>query len=79
MLSRNPYQRQENIRIQSQKKIIESSIYSLSWYRIFTKKMHSCKNNLENSYTEKKPERKNSGWATIVKWTFDATKDSHGY
>ena len=41
--------------------------------------MHSCKNNLENSYTEKKAERKNSGWATIVKWTFDATKDSHGY
>ena len=41
--------------------------------------MHSCKNNLEKSYTGKKAERKNSGWATIVKCTFDATKDSHDY
>ena len=32
----------------------KSSIYDLCWLRVFTWKMHSCQNNPEKSYTEKK-------------------------
>ena len=42
-------------------------------------KMHACQNNIEKSYTERKAKHKTSGWATIVKCSFDATKDRYDY
>ena len=42
-------------------------------------KMNACQNNLEKSYTKWKAKHKTSGWATIVKCSFDATKDRYDY
>ena len=39
-----------------------------------TKKMRSCKNNPENSYTEKKAKHKPSGYAWCSICSFDDTK-----
>ena len=43
-------------------------------YRISTKKMLSCKNKPENSYTEKKVKHKLSGYAWCSICSFDDTK-----
>ena len=37
-------------------------------------KMHSCENNLEKSYTEKKTEHTPSGYSLFTNCSFDATK-----
>ena len=41
--------------------------------------MHSCQNNLEKSYIEKKAKREPSGWALFTKCSFDATKNKLDY
>ena len=50
MLCRNAWWRQQNIKIQPRRKVHESSIY----YLCLLEKMHSCQNNLEKFYMEKK-------------------------
>ena len=42
-------------------------------------KMHSCQNNPEKSYTEKKSKHDPSGWAMFTKCSFDATKNKLDY
>ena len=42
-------------------------------------KMHSCQNNLENSYTEKKAKHEPSGWTIFTNCSFDKTKNKHDY
>ena len=42
-------------------------------------KAHSCQNNPEKSYTEKKTTHKPSGWAIYPKCSFDATKSKVDY
>ena len=37
-------------------------------------KMHSCQNNLEKSYTEKKTKHTSSGSSLFTSYSFDATK-----
>ena len=37
-------------------------------------KMHSCQNNLEKSYTEKKTKHMSSGSSLFTSYSFDATK-----
>ena len=43
------------------------------------KNEQSCQNNPEKSYTERKVKHETSGWATIVKCSFDAKKGRHDY
>ena len=38
-------------------------------------KMHSCQNNLEKSYTEKKTKHTPSGYSLFTNCSFDATKN----
>ena len=38
-------------------------------------KMHSCQNNLEKSYTEKKAKHTPSGYSLLTKSSFDATEN----
>ena len=39
------------------------------------KKEHSCQNNLEKSFTERKSKHEPSGWAIFTKCSFDITKN----
>ena len=41
--------------------------------------MHSCKNKLEKSYTEKKPEHETSGYLWSLTCSFNATKNKHHF
>ena len=42
--------------------------------------MHSCQNNLEKSYTEKKTKHTPSGYSLLINCSFDATKNKlHSY
>ena len=41
-------------KIQPSRKVIKSSDYDLADFESLLEKMHSCQNNLEKSYTEKK-------------------------
>ena len=43
------------------------------------KKMRSYKNNPEKSYTEKKADHETSGWAMLVKCSFDSTNHRYDY
>ena len=43
------------------------------------KKTHSCQNNLEKSYTERKAKHILTGCACSLICSFDATKNKHGY
>ena len=51
----------------TRRKVIKSSVYSLCRFRIILKRTPSCKNNSENSCTEKKIKHKSSGypWCSI--------------
>ena len=42
-------------------------------------KTHSCQNNLERSYTEKKAKHEPSGWVILTKCSFDAIKNKLNY
>ena len=42
-------------------------------------KMHSCQNNLKNSYTERKAKHPPSGWAIFTKCSFDELKNKFNY
>ena len=48
----------EKNKILTRGKVIKSSVYNLCGFRVSTKKLRSCQNNPENSYTEKKVKRK---------------------
>ena len=39
--------------------------------------MHSCENDLEKSYTEKKTKHKSSGYSLFTNCSFDAAKNKH--
>ena len=54
LLCWNAWWRQQNMEIQLWRKAIKSSVYDLCWLGVFGWKMHSCQNNLEKSYAEKK-------------------------
>ena len=55
-------------------KNIKNSVYNLCGFRMPIKKVRSCKNNPENSYTEKKVKYKPSGYAWCSICSFDDTK-----
>ena len=42
-------------------------------------KMHSCQNNTEKSYTERKAKHKPSGYSWSLIFSFDATKNKHEF
>ena len=54
LLCRNAWWRQQNIKIQPRGKVIKSSVYDYADLECLLEKMHSCQNNFEKSYTEKK-------------------------
>ena len=41
--------------------------------------MHSCQNNLENSYTERKAKHEPLGWEIFTKCSFDEIKNTCSY
>ena len=41
--------------------------------------MHSCQNNLENSYTERKAKHEPLGWEIFTKCSFDEIKNKCSY
>ena len=49
--------------IESWREIIKSCIYNLYRFRMYTKIGHSCQNNPEKSYTEKKVQHEPSGYS----------------
>ena len=57
------------------RKAIKSSVSDLCWLGVFAWKMHSCLNNPEKSYTEKKAKHTPSGYSLFTNCLFDATKN----
>ena len=68
---------EEHEKIESCRKVIKSSVYSLCRFRMSTEKILSCQNNPENSYTERKAKHKPSrhAWCSIC--SFDNIKSKH--
>ena len=62
-------------KILTRRKVIKSSVYNLCRFRISTKKVRSCQNNPENSYTEKKFKHKSLGYARCSICSFNKTKN----
>ena len=62
-------------KIPTWRKVIKSSFYNLCRFRMSTKKKLSCKNNSENSYTEKKVKHQPSGCAWCSICLFNDTKN----
>ena len=46
----------------------------MCWLRVFSRKNHSCQNNLKKSYEEKKSKHMPSGYSLFTNCSFTATK-----
>ena len=65
----------KNIEIQSWRKVNKSSSHIYADLECLLEKMHSCKNNPEKSYTEKKTKHAPSGYSLFRNCPFHATKN----
>ena len=65
--------------MQSWREIIKSSIYDFYWSSMFIKKLHSCQNNQEKSYTEGKAKHEPWGGAIVTQCLFDADENKSDY
>ena len=63
--------------------MIKGSIWNLSWFRMFTKKIkiieNKNNNNIKKSYAKKKTKHEPSGWAMLTKCPFDKKENKFDY
>ena len=75
LLCRNAQWRQQNTEIQPQKKSLGVPFIIYADLECLLEKMHSCQNNIEKSYTEKKTKHKPSGYSLFTNCSFDAANN----
>ena len=71
---------ENNIKIQSWRKIIKTLICNLSWSRMFIKKKNNLVKTIPKNLTKrKKATHEPLGWAVLTKCLFDKTEDKFDY